>query len=121
MKKMVLAFGLGLVLIAAGCSKPVTGAVELPLSKETKLYGASWCSHCQDQHRILGDQEAKITYIESSSGDLLGGSSQTAEAAEAGIRVYPTWVFADGFRYEGVLELIELKDLIVEHSPTGSE
>jgi len=118
MKKMVLALALGFTLMAAGCQPAV--AVDLPLSKETKYYGASWCHYCAEQNRILGDQKEKITYIESSLG-ATSSSGQTPEAIAAGIRAYPTWVFVDGFRHEGVLELQELRDLIIEHSPTVSE
>jgi hypothetical protein len=70
--------------------------------KNTKMYGAYWCAHCQNQKKMFGDSFAKITYIECS---LPGGAGQTEECAIAGINGYPTWEFADGSRLEGEVSL----------------
>lgn len=70
--------------------------------KGTKMYGAYWCPHCQDQKKLFGSSFAKVTYIECS---LPGGQGQTQVCQDAGINGYPTWEFGDGSRMEGALSL----------------
>jgi hypothetical protein len=75
--------------------------------KGAKMYGASWCTHCKDQKREFGASWQYVTYIECSNPD----HSQTAQCAQAGIKGYPTWEFADGTRQSGALpfELLSQK------------
>ena len=70
-----------------------------------KFYGAFWCSHCNDQKNILGDEMENVNYIECSTPD---GKAQTGACRDAGIRAYPTWEFQDGTRLESVLTLRQL-------------
>ncbi|MEI7890568.1 MAG: hypothetical protein WCI36_01230 [bacterium] len=69
-----------------------------------KFYGASWCSHCQNQKKLLGNSK-NIPYIECSAPD---GKSQLPICTENKIEGYPTWVFADGTRQSGEISLEEL-------------
>ena len=76
--------------------------------KDAKMYGASWCSHCQDQKKSFGESWQHVNYIECS---LPGGNGQTEVCSQAGIQGYPTWEFADGTRKSGKLSLESLSEL----------
>ena len=69
------------------------------------FYGAFWCPHCQDQKKSFGKSSKLLPYVECSTAD---GQGQTTECQEAGIRSYPTWEFADGSRRNGEMSLEEL-------------
>ncbi|HLC36714.1 MAG TPA: hypothetical protein VJK05_03870 [archaeon] len=73
--------------------------------KGAKMYGAFWCPHCADQKESFGESWSKVNYIECSSPD---GKSQLPSCAEANIKGYPTWEFADGSRMEGFIPLQDL-------------
>ncbi len=73
-----------------------------------KFYGAFWCPHCQDQHRMFGRKGSEaLPYIECSTPDSKG---QTEVCTEAGIESYPTWEFADGSRVGGVQSVQDLSE-----------
>ena len=63
-----------------------------------KMYGAWWCSHCQNQKELFGSGFEKIDYVECSSP---GSQSMNQTCKDAGIEGYPTWEFADGSRSSG--------------------
>jgi len=66
--------------------------------KGAKMYGAYWCPHCADQKERFGDSFKYAPYVECG----VKGSRTPAQACvDAGIKHYPTWVFADGSRVEG--------------------
>lgn len=73
-----------------------------------KFYGAFWCPACNTQKDLFGDAAKDLPYVEASLPDRSG---QTKEAKDANILRYPTWVFADGTRYEGVLSVEQLKEV----------
>lgn len=56
--------------------------------KGAKMYGASWCGHCQSQKEMFGEAFAKVNYIECTADEQ--------SCINAGIQGYPTWKFADG-------------------------
>jgi thiol-disulfide isomerase/thioredoxin len=56
------------------------------------FYGASWCSHCQDQKKAFGNAASTLPYVECSTPD---NKDQTQICKDAKIEGYPTWVFAD--------------------------
>ncbi|NTV41426.1 MAG: hypothetical protein HGA61_04095 [Candidatus Moranbacteria bacterium] len=64
-----------------------------------KLYGASWCSHCQNQKKLFGNSK-NLPYVECATPD---GKGQEQVCADAKIKGYPTWIFADGSRQSGEL------------------
>ncbi len=70
-----------------------------------KMYGAFWCPHCNDQKASFGSGWQYVTYIECSTPD---GTDQLPVCAAAGISGYPTWVFADGSRIEGIASFPQL-------------
>lgn len=69
-----------------------------------KMYGASWCQHCQNQKQAFGAAaQSSIPYVECAEGN-----GQTQVCTDAGIQGYPTWVFGDGTRLEGEASLQQL-------------
>ncbi|HXF82028.1 MAG TPA: vitamin K epoxide reductase family protein [bacterium] len=73
-----------------------------------KFYGAYWCPHCEDQKAMFGPAAAQLPYIECDGRSPIG---QPALCAAAGIRAFPTWEIG-GRRYEGVLSLAQLAQLV---------
>ncbi|MFN7990662.1 MAG: hypothetical protein U0R44_00735 [Candidatus Micrarchaeia archaeon] len=74
-------------------------------SKGAKMYGASWCPHCNDQKKMFGSSWKYMDYVECSTPD---GTAQTQVCIDAGIKSYPTWEFKNGTRVNGVLTFEEL-------------
>ena len=68
--------------------------------KGAKMYGAYWCSHCQDQKKIFGAAFAKIDYVEC--------TQETQKCDDEQITGYPTWIFSDNSRLNGVQTLASL-------------
>jgi len=69
------------------------------------FYGAFWCQHCREQKAMFGRSAKLLPYIECSTPD---GQSQTAICKEKGISSYPTWIFANGEKGNGTLQLANL-------------
>ena len=57
------------------------------------MYGAYWCSHCQNEKRAFGDSFRFVPYVEC--------TRETAKCAAAGIEGFPTWIFPDGRKLVG--------------------
>ena len=70
-----------------------------------KIYGAYWCTHCNNQKKEFGKSWQYIDYIECS---LPNNSGQTQICSLAGINAYPTWEFQGGEKIEGELSFEEL-------------
>jgi hypothetical protein len=64
----------------------------------TTFYGAFWCPHCAAQKTKFGTGAAFLPYVECS----LPNDVENATCTAAGVKNYPTWVFADGSRSVGV-------------------
>lgn len=61
--------------------------------KGAVMYGASWCSHCQNEKRAFGDAFKYVAYVECTEDPKV--------CTDAGVRGYPTWKFPDGRKLEG--------------------
>lgn len=70
----------------------------------TKMYGAWWCPHCQNQKELFGKSFNYVHYVECSNASRT--MNQTCQ--DAGIEGYPTWEFSDGTRLGGEQSLEEL-------------
>ena len=57
------------------------------------MYGAYWCSHCNEQKEMFGNSTKKLNYVEC--------TEEVNKCVEAGIQGYPTWKFADGSSLPG--------------------
>jgi hypothetical protein len=71
-------------------------------AKQAKMYGAFWCPHCEDQKEKFGSSFEYAPYVECG---IKGSNAIAAACTEAGIKRFPTWIFADGTRVEGSHEL----------------
>jgi len=74
-----------------------------------KMYGAYWCSHCQNQKKLFENNPNFISeiYIECYSG---GENSQSSLCAQKDIRGYPTWEINNQL-YPGEKTFQQLADL----------
>jgi hypothetical protein len=71
-------------------------------TKQVKMYGAYWCPHCEDQKEKFGSSFDYAPYVECG---IKGSKGIEQVCTQAGIKRFPTWVFADGTRVEGAQEL----------------
>jgi thiol-disulfide isomerase/thioredoxin len=72
-----------------------------------RMYGAYWCSHCQDQKKEFGSSWEFVEYIECS---LPNNGGQTQACITAEIESYPTWEFEDDSRKQGLVSLEDLSE-----------
>ena len=75
-------------------------------SKQVKMYGAYWCSHCADQKEILG-KSYRFVYVECG---VPGSHAEQQQCTDRGVKVFPTWQFQDGVLKPGVFTAGELSD-----------
>jgi len=61
--------------------------------KGATMYGAYWCSHCQNEKKAFGNSFQFVPYVEC--------TQEPKKCLAAGIEGYPTWIFGDGRRFEG--------------------
>ncbi len=72
-----------------------------------QFYGTFWCPHCQNQKKMFGSAKKYLPYTECSTPD---GQGQLPVCAEKKIEGYPTWIFADGSRLTGEIQLQTLSE-----------
>lgn len=73
-----------------------------------KMYGAYWCTHCQQQKELFGEAVKELRYIECGvPGDV---RAQNLECQQAGITGYPTWEFSDGSRIRGEVSFEQIAE-----------
>lgn len=105
--KKILAIALLATLTLSACARNTANdafATCITNSGAT-FYGAFWCSHCADQKELFGDSVDLLPYVEC---DPSGKNADVSACAAAGIVTYPTWIFADGTKTEGVESFEEL-------------
>ena len=73
--------------------------------KGAVFYGAFWCPHCSEQKAMFGRSAAKLPYVECSTPD---GQGMLPDCTEKGVKVFPTWQFANASTTEGVVSLENL-------------
>ena len=100
-----------LVLVLGGCTTQPEEAVlssqdDSSTQLSAKLYTAWWCSHCQGQKDLLGDDWPNVEIIECSEE---GERSQKEICKEAKITAYPTWKFSNGEIVKGGLSLRQIE------------
>ncbi|KAL7255604.1 hypothetical protein ACSBR1_009694 [Camellia fascicularis] len=90
-------------------SSPFTLALARHLhSIGAKMYGAFWCSHCQEQKQTFGREAAKLLdYVECFPDGYRKGIKIAKACADARIEGFPTWV-VNGKVLSGEQELSEL-------------
>jgi len=70
-----------------------------------RFYGTYWCPACTTQKQLFGRAASALPYIEC---DPRGAGARPAACQAAGIRAYPTWIFPNGARVQGVMALDRL-------------
>lgn len=78
---------------------------------KAKFYGATWCSHCQDQKAMFGAAFEYVPYIECAP-DPNNPYRQAEVCKAANIEAYPTWVFDTGIKVMNVMTFDELASQI---------
>lgn len=99
--KYIIIFSFGIiVIIAVGLMyfrQPTNGEfdefAQCLADKNIIMYGADWCSHCQNEKRAFGDSFRFVPYVEC--------PDYPQKCLAAGINGYPTWVFPGGKKIEG--------------------
>lgn len=79
--------------------KPAADAVALAqclASKKVTMYGAYWCSHCQNQKALFGDAFKYVPYVECTENEKL--------CTAKGVQGFPTWLVPDASGKEIKLE-----------------
>ncbi|GJN09194.1 hypothetical protein PR202_ga27176 [Eleusine coracana subsp. coracana] len=57
-----------------------------------KMYGAFWCSHCNEQKQMFGREATEILdYVECFPNGAGKGKKMASECAAAGLEGFPTW------------------------------
>jgi uncharacterized membrane protein len=91
----------------AGPEDPMIRALAEHLAEEgARFYGASWCSHCQEQKRLFGASASRLPYIECSPAGR--NAPQAPSCTRAGVNSYPTWVIDGRATVGEVLSLAQL-------------
>lgn len=62
-------------------------------SKNITMYGAAWCSHCQNEKNAFEGSFKYVPYVEC--------PDNPQKCLEKGITSYPTWIFPDGKKLIG--------------------
>ncbi|KAK9676381.1 hypothetical protein RND81_11G073400 [Saponaria officinalis] len=58
-----------------------------------KMYGAFWCTHCQEQKEMFGREAAKLLdYVECFPDGVKKGTLMIPACSNIGIEGFPTWV-----------------------------
>jgi hypothetical protein len=111
----VIAFAVAMILLAFRGSS-LTGLAALGKydgfakclsDRGVIMYGAYWCSHCQNQKEMFGSSWKYVTYVECSLPNRAG---QTKECQEKGISGYPTWDIRNEL-HSGELSFAKLAEL----------
>ncbi len=111
---LVVIFVVGAAVLARlgrSTSADATAKVSLAkclAEKGTKMYGAYWCPHCQNQKKEFGDGAEFLPYVECAER---GASNELTQACkDQGVDSFPTWIFPDGSRVSGEQSLKDLAD-----------
>lgn len=84
-------------------NKDYTAFAQCLASKNVTMYGAAWCSHCQNQKKLFGDAFKYVPYVECPENTKL--------CLDKGINGYPTWLASDSGRFEGEQTLENLSQI----------
>lgn len=76
--------------------------------KDIKMYGASWCPHCQEQKKMFESSQKYLNYVECSTID---GTGQTDVCKNNQISSYPTWELSNGTKLAGTYSFEKLSEI----------
>ena len=86
----------------------IEGLAKQLSEKGMVMYGAYWCSHCNNQKKEFGDAFKYVDYVEC---DAKGPNANPDECSAKGIEGYPTWIY-QGQKYSGEQSLDKLAEII---------
>jgi len=86
----------------------IVGLAKALKEKSAVMYGAYWCSHCQNQKKEFGDAFQYVDYVEC---DAKGPDANPDECTAQGIEGYPTWIY-QGQKYSGEQSFDKLAAII---------
>ena len=72
------------------------------VEKEITMYGAAWCSHCQNEKNGFGSSFKYVPYVEC--------PADPQKCIQMGVTGYPTWIFKDGKKLVGEQGLKKLSE-----------
>ena len=98
-KKLIIFILLLILIVIAGCGKNYDSFAQCLTEKDAKMYGADWCTHCQEQKKMFGSAFKYVDYINC--------DFNKDECNEKEIGGYPTWII-NGTSYRGVQSLSRL-------------
>jgi len=76
--------------------------------KKAVMYGLYWCEHCAEQKELFGASFQYVPYVECG---IKGQRGEEPVCSEKGIKLFPTWQFAEGPQPQpGKLSLETLSD-----------
>ncbi|HTK05449.1 MAG TPA: hypothetical protein VL500_07725 [Candidatus Eisenbacteria bacterium] len=96
-----------LTVVSTGPLSPKAALAQCLATRGVRLYGTWWCGPCHMQEQLFGDGASRLDHVQCSAP---GETDQLPVCSAANIRSYPTWVFPDGSRLEGVQDLNDLAD-----------
>jgi len=98
-KLIIIALFFGILIIAAGCGKNYDSFAQCLTEKGAAMYGADWCTHCQEQKKMFGSSFKYVDYVNCDFNE--------GECIKKGIKGYPTWIINET-DYRGVQSLQKL-------------
>ncbi len=99
---VIVALGAAYFLGAHKRTSQLDGFAKCLQSKNVKMYGLYWCTHCAEQKELFGSAFQYIPYIECG---IKGSRDEEPSCVQANVKQFPTWQFADGTRTQGTLPL----------------
>ncbi len=90
---------------ACSSDKKLDNFAKCLTQKKAVMYGAFTCSHCADQKELFGESFQYVTYVECMVPET---HKETDQCKQIGIKHTPTWIFSDGTRLEGTIQLDKL-------------
>lgn len=91
---------LALVLTRPQQANALDSFAQCLAAKEVTMYGANWCSHCQNEKKAFGSSFEHVPYVEC--------PTDPKRCQAAGVEGYPTWIFPDGRKLVGEQGLAKL-------------
>jgi glutaredoxin len=109
-KTVLVAAAVSLLLGTVACSRKehrMDSFAQCLAQRGATMYGAYWCPHCKDQKDEFGESFKYVKYVECS---IPGRPTriQTPACEAKKVTQYPTWIFADGSRMDGVESMQQL-------------
>ena len=109
MNRVAALVGLLLLVCAVqpACSsdKKLDSFAKCLTEKKATVYGVPWCPHCADQKDLFGTSFQYVNYVDCA---VPGTRTETEQCKALNIKHTPTWIFGDGSRLEGTLQLDKL-------------